>query len=90
VFVYPRVAPQRKLHPTEKPTAFIRDLIEQSSVPGELVIDPFAGSASTLIAAFECKRQAFGIELDKEYFGNGLLRIERFGKSEVVKVEETI
>jgi site-specific DNA-methyltransferase (adenine-specific) len=72
----------------------VRDLIEQSSNPGELVIDPFAGSSSTIIAAFECKRQAWGCELDKEYYGQGLLRIEAFASKgieeevteEVVKV----
>ena len=82
VFVYPRVAPQRKVHPTEKPTTLLRDLIEQSSNPGELVVDPFAGSSATLIAAFECKRRAFGIELDKEYYSQGILKIEKFIKGE--------
>jgi len=80
VFVEPRVAPQRKIHPTQKPHSLIRRMIEQSSQPGELVIDPFAGSSSTLISAFEVKRQAFGIELDKEYYTQGVLRIEAFKK----------
>jgi len=88
VWIEPRVAPQRKIHPTEKPTALIRKIIEQSSQAGELVIDPFAGSSSTLVAAFECNRQAFGIELDKEYYSQGVLKIEKMMKEGVVKGEE--
>ena len=84
VFVEPRVAPQRKIHPTQKPHSLLRRIIEQSSQPGELVVDPFAGSSSTLISAFEVKRQAFGIELDKEYYTQGVLRIEEFKKMQDV------
>lgn len=78
VIVVPRVAPQLKVHPTEKPTQLLRYLIEQSTMPGELVIDPFAGSASTLIAAFEVKRNAWGCEIDKGYYGQALLKIEEY------------
>ncbi len=82
VWVEPRVAPQRKIHPTQKPHSLIRRCIEQSSRAGELVIDPFAGSASTLLAALETKRNAWGCELDKEYYGQGVLRLEAFKKSQ--------
>jgi len=82
VWVEPRVAPQRKIHPTQKPHSLIRKCIEQSTRAGELVIDPFAGSASTLLAAFETKREAWGCELDKEYYGQGVLRIEALKKSQ--------
>jgi site-specific DNA-methyltransferase (adenine-specific) len=78
VITLPRVAPQKKQHPTEKPTQLLRYLIEQSTVPGELVIDPFAGSGSTLIAAFECKRQGWGCEIDKEYFDKIVVKIDEF------------
>ncbi len=84
VWVEPRVAPQRKVHPTEKPTGMIRKIIEQSSLPGELVIDPFAGSSSTLIAGLECTRNVWGCELDKEYYGQGVLKLEKFKSEEEV------
>ena len=80
VWEEPRVAPQRKVHPTEKPTALIRRIIEQSSQAGELVIDPFAGSSSTLVAAYQMNREAWGCELDKEYYGQGVLKLEKLGK----------
>ncbi len=56
-----------KRHPTEKPVALMRQIIESSSVVGETVLDPFAGSGSTLVAARLEGRRAVGIELDERY-----------------------
>lgn len=56
-----------KRHPTEKPVALLRMLVESSSSLGEAVLDPFAGSGSTLIAALMEGRRALGIELDPGY-----------------------
>lgn len=78
VLAYPRMAPQYKIHPTEKPTNMLRHLIEQSTFPGELVIDPFAGGNTTMMASYECKRNAWGCELDKEYYNQGILKLETF------------
>lgn len=82
VFTEPRIAPQRKVHPTQKPRSLLRRMIEQSSQAGELVIDPFAGSSNTLISAFEVKRQAWGCEMDKEYYQQGVLQLEAFVKAQ--------
>lgn len=54
-------------HPTEKPVPLLRELIEMSSRHGETVLDPFAGSGSTLVAAIIEGRQAVGIELDEPW-----------------------
>jgi len=81
VFVEPRVAPQRKKHPTEKPSSLIRKLVEQSSMAGELVVDPFAGSSKTLLAGLQLKRKVWGCEIDKEYYGNGIMLLEAFRKA---------
>lgn len=54
-------------HPTEKPVPLMAELIESSSRRGELVLDPFAGSGSTLVAAILAGRRAYGIELDHRY-----------------------
>ncbi|MBV2364276.1 DNA-methyltransferase [Streptomonospora nanhaiensis] len=54
-------------HPTEKPTALMRSLIESSTSPGDLVLDPFAGSGTTLVAAVLEGRRAYGVELDSRY-----------------------
>ena len=53
-----------KLHPTQKPLAALKPLIAAFSQPGDTVLDPFAGSGSTLIAAHLLNRVGLGIELD--------------------------
>jgi site-specific DNA-methyltransferase (adenine-specific) len=55
------------LHPTEKPVDLLRELIETSSRIGELVLDPFAGVGSTLVAARLEERRAIGIEIEERY-----------------------
>lgn len=54
-------------HPTEKPVPILRQIIESSSVMGETVLDPFAGSGSTLEAAYLEGRKAVGIEIEEGY-----------------------
>lgn len=54
-------------HSAEKPTALLQTLIEQSTVPGEHVVDPFTGSGSTGVAAKRAKRLFTGIELDPHW-----------------------
>ena len=56
-----------RLHPTQKPEDLLSMLIGQYTQPGELVLDPFAGSGSTLKAAQLTGRMAIGIEMDEEY-----------------------
>lgn len=64
-------------HPTMKPVALIRPMIEASTRPGDLVIDPFSGSGSTLIACEESGRVCAGIELEPEYCDAIATRWER-------------
>lgn len=54
-------------HPTEKPAAVLAPLIEYAVVPGGVVVDPFAGSGSTLLAARHSGRFAYGIEADERW-----------------------
>lgn len=65
-----------KRHPTEKPVDILRQLIESSSVMGETVYDPFAGSGSTLVAAILEGRQAVGCEIDERYCETAARRVE--------------
>ncbi|MFK4801725.1 DNA-methyltransferase [Streptomyces sp. MPA0124] len=55
------------LHPTEKPLALLRTLIAYACPPGGLVLDPFAGSGSSLDAARQAGRRAIGIERHEPY-----------------------
>lgn len=55
------------LHPTVKPTAMLVDILLDASDFGDVVLDSFGGSGSTLIAAQECGRKARLIELSPDY-----------------------
>jgi DNA modification methylase len=73
------------LHPTTKPVELIARMVANSSRPGELVFDPFAGSGSTLVAAHQLGRVAFGVEIDPAYVAVELERLSQLGlKPEVV------
>ena len=67
VWTFPTVDNYPGKHPAEKPTAMLRHMIVTSSRPGALILDPFAGSGSTLEAARETGRRAIGIEKDERY-----------------------
>ena len=62
-------------HPTIKPLNIIKNLIENSSRPGDLVLDPFLGSSTTAAACLELGRNYLGYEINQEYFGTAEKRI---------------
>jgi site-specific DNA-methyltransferase (adenine-specific) len=57
-----------KIHPTQKPIKVLEYLIELFTDKGDVVIDPVAGSAVTLLAAAQMSRKAYGFEIKKNYF----------------------
>jgi DNA modification methylase len=67
----------KRLHPTQKPLKLMCDLIELHTDKGDVVLDPFAGSATTLIAAAKLKRGAIGCEIDPAYYAAASERIMR-------------
>jgi site-specific DNA-methyltransferase (adenine-specific) len=62
----------QKIHPTQKPVSLLKKLIELFTDPGEVVIDPVAGSGTTLIAAESCGRKAYGFEIKKDFYKQAL------------------
>lgn len=62
------VPPAKKIHPTEKPSALLRHLVESSTVPGEVVLDFFGGSGSTAEAAIQTGRNFMICEKDPAYY----------------------
>lgn len=64
------------LHPTQKPLSVLKPLIQAFSKPGEIVLDPFAGSGSTCAAAQQLDRRYFGIELDPKYHAAATNRLK--------------
>ena len=54
-------------HPTAKPLPMLEDFMEKFTEPGDTILDPFAGSGTTLRAAKNCGRKAIGVEIDEQY-----------------------
>lgn len=57
-----------KIHPTQKPVGVLKRLIEIFTDAGDVVIDPCAGSGSTLRAAYEIGRNAYGFEVNTQFY----------------------
>jgi DNA modification methylase len=65
-----------KLHPTQKPIAALKPLIDAFCPPQGTVLDPFAGSGSALLAAKQLGRQYIGIELDEQHCRTATTRLQ--------------
>ena len=78
------------LHPTMKPLALMERAIINSSQPGDLILDPFAGSGSTLIACERTGRLFVGLEIDPLYADVTLARWERFSGLGAARLEGAI
>jgi DNA modification methylase len=93
---YPSIATERHrseegdllaLHSTVKPVAMIQDIILDSTERRDVVLDPFLGSGTTLIAAQRSGRRCVGIELDPKYVDTAIRRWERFTGEQAVLAE---
>ena len=73
-------------HPTQKPVALLERILLASSNEGDLVLDPFCGSGTTVLSAFRLHRHALGCELSAEFLSLSLRRI----CSELVQVEVSV
>lgn len=67
-----------KVHPTQKPVPVLRRLIEIFTDPGDVVIDPVAGSGTTLRAAAQCGRKAYGFEIKKNFHKDATEKVLRY------------
>jgi DNA modification methylase len=67
-----------EMHPTVKPTALVIDAIKDCSRRGDIVLDAFSGSGTTIIAAHKCRRRARAIELDPLYVDVAIRRWQTF------------
>ena len=75
------VPSNKKIHPVEKPVSLLRQLIESSTAPGEVVIDFFGGSGSTAEAALQTGRNFITIEKDPAYHAGILKRLAEYVSS---------
>lgn len=81
VFSHVRVPVSGLLHPTEKPLSLCTDLISIFTAPGEIVLDPTAGSSAFLHSALVNNRRAKGFELSKTYYDRGVTRLAAYLKT---------
>ena len=65
------------IHPTQKPVRLIERLLAIISCEGDIILDPFSGSASTAIACINTKRNYIGFEIDKEYYELSVKKISK-------------
>jgi site-specific DNA-methyltransferase (adenine-specific)/modification methylase len=62
-------------HPTQKPVAVMRQIIETVTKPRDTIFDPYMGSGTTGIAALQCGRKFIGIEIERRWFGAAIRRM---------------
>ena len=83
---FPRVAgtfrERAGYHGCQMPEQLLARIIRACSAPGDVVLDPFAGSASTLITAKKLSRQFIGCELSQEYSAQGTARLQQVNAGE--------
>lgn len=72
-----------KVHPTEKPVELMELYVTNSSNEGDIVLDPFGGSGSTLVAAKKHNRRYIGFEIDEKYYNIMKERLEGVKQEEV-------
>ena len=77
--------PENTAHPTQKPEKLLAKLILASSKEGDLVLDPFAGSGSTLVTAKKLNRQFIGIEQNMLYGAWTQYRLEEATKKQCIQ-----
>lgn len=99
---WPRESNYEKIHPTQKPVKLLEKLINIFTDEGEAVIDPVAGSGSSLVASDNKNRNGFGFEIKKDFYkkaydfiGNNRLKNEEikefgFAKTEINKTHPTL
>ena len=73
-----------KIHPSQKPIALLKKLIETFTDEGDVVIDPCCGSGTTLRAAYELGRSAYGFEIDRNFYSRAKNEMLNFNKDIII------
>jgi len=66
-----------KLHPTQKPIELLKRIILASTMPGDIILDPFAGTGTTVAMAKRLRRQYISIEQDEVYYNASVERVKK-------------
>ena len=76
VFTVPKGEGTKPVHETQKPVRLMKEIVRLFTHEGQTVLDPYCGSASTLVACAKMGRKGIGIELDPDYFNIACQRVE--------------
>ena len=80
--------PEYEDHPSQKPESLLERIVLASSSPGDVVLDPFAGTFTTCVVAQRFERNTIGIEMSDKYFKTGARRLnlaKEYNGEELVK-----
>lgn len=77
IWHFNRVSGNNQIHQNQKPTDLLSRIINQHTKRGDLILDPFAGSFSTMVAAYRLQRDYIGFEIDDGYYKLGMDWINR-------------
>jgi site-specific DNA-methyltransferase (adenine-specific) len=88
-WTYGTVKKDRLDHPCPKPLGLMRELVYLFTDPDEVILDPFAGSGTTLIAAKVLGRRAIGIEVDEKFCEVAAQRLERESRQQTIDFKPT-
>lgn len=72
-----------KIHPTQKPVALLKRLINIFTDEGDVVIDPVCGSGSSIVAALECNRKGYGFEIKKDFYKSASQWVEETRQKQI-------
>lgn len=76
LYQYPICRDKGRFHPTQKPLDFMKELICKHSNENDIVLDCFAGSCTTGVAAHQLNRKFIGCEIDNDYYSQSLERLK--------------
>lgn len=85
---YPRDTMTMKIHPTQKSVPLLKRLVEIFTDPDDVVIDPCAGSGTTLIAAASLDRKAYGFEIKKNFYAEACELISKNIQMDIFHIGE--
>lgn len=74
---------EKTKHPTQKPEELVRKFVLAASNPGEVILDPFSGSGTTIVVAEQLGRKWLGCDINEEYNGWAINRIDHVAKKSV-------
>jgi len=83
VWTFPTVRPYKGKHPAEKPATLLEHAIKATSYPGDVVLDCFAGSGSTALAALRLGRRSVSIEFDPRWVSQIVEKLKMFDKQHI-------